>query len=121
MSTGVRVRLNEANIQRRLRTDRGLNQDLELVGREVLAEARQNASGAIVGIQTGDLLAGLFSRHGQDELGPFVEVGSSAVHRGFAYPGFLDETGKPWLSLAARGVLGVRSVRRVGARNPFVV
>lgn len=101
------IRIDEAQIQRRLRTDRGLSLELSDIGRELAAKARQNASGLIVNVRTGDLVAGIFVNEGTDARGEFVEVGSSAVHRGFAYPGFLDERGHPWLSEALRSLTGV--------------
>lgn len=106
------ITINEAQIQNRLRIDRGLSIDLMDVGREVAKRARQNASGAIVGIRSGDLIEGIFVRPGMDARSEFVEVGSSAEHDGFAYPGFLDDTGRPWLTQALVDTVGVSHVRR---------
>lgn len=106
------IRIDEAQIQRRLRIDRGLSVELADIGAEVAAKARANASGRIVNIRTGDLVGSIFVTEGADARGEFVEVGSSAVHRGFAYPGFLDESGKPWLSQAVRDLSGVARARR---------
>jgi hypothetical protein len=107
------IRINEAQIQRRLRLDRGLSVELSKVGLEVQKNARANASGRIVNIRTGDLINGITMRVDIDSEGEFVEVGSTAVHRGFAYPGHLDDTGHPWLSEALRQTVGVQRIRRI--------
>jgi hypothetical protein len=108
----VTIRIDEAQIQRRLRSDRGLSLELEDIGREVAQRARENASGKIVNIVSGDLVAGIFVRPGVDAGGEFVEVGSSATHKGFHYPGFLDESGRPWLSQALVKTVGLSRARR---------
>lgn len=62
--------------------------------------AEQNASGAVIGIRSRDLLSGI-----QIRLHPeldFAEIGTDAIHRGFGYPAFHNENGRPWLTNALR-------------------
>lgn len=108
------VTLNDAVIERRLLTDRGLAAVVARVGRAVERRARQNVSGSILNIRSGDLIESLFVREGIDGRGVFVEVGANAVHRGFDYPAYLDEQGFPWLSDAVADTIGPRVLGRVG-------
>lgn len=66
-------------------------------GLEIAELARENASGPIIGMRSHDLVDGIRVLAGIDSRGVFVSVGSSAVHRGFAYPGYHDQHGRPWL------------------------
>jgi len=62
-------------------------------------QARANASGPILGIDTGDLLENL-SSHSEVREGVAVGiVGTDASHGvpSFNYPAYWDESGKPWL------------------------
>jgi hypothetical protein len=79
---------------------------IDIARRASLVEehARLNASGPILGIDTGDLLAGLHARIDGTLEGPVATVGSPSRHRGFAYPTFHDQTGRPWLTEALRAV-----------------
>lgn len=108
------IRLDEAQIQRRLRLDRGLQADLQVAGREVAEKARANASGQVIGIRSGDLLAGIFVRTGIDALGEFVEIGSDAVHRNANYPEFVHRASDPpayWLTKALDDTIGIARSR----------
>jgi hypothetical protein len=98
----VAVTLNQAALARLLESEDGA------VGREVRERAeavervaRQNASGVWLNIQTGDLLAGLAVR---PWTGNSLAVGSDAEHRGFRYPGYWNEAGRPWLLEAVAAV-----------------
>ena len=62
--------------------------------------ARANASGPVLGIQTGDLLAGLRSEIGTDDFGLRAVVGTDAIHRNLSYPAWHDQHGRPWLTQA---------------------
>lgn len=75
---------------------------LEARAAAVEAKARENASGEIIGVRTGDLLRGLHSRVSSDAEGVYAAVGSDATHGvpSFAYPGWHDTHGRPWLSNA---------------------
>ena len=72
--------------------------------RRVEERARENASGPILGIRSGDLLGGLKSELGVDEPVVYATVGTDAVHREFNYPAFQDRNGRPWLTQAADDV-----------------
>lgn len=97
------IRVNDAALTEFLRSRNGpVGLDLERRARNVEEKARENASGDIIGIQTGDLLAGLkvTIREGPDGLE--AVVGTDAQHRGFNYPGFHNQNGRPWLTDALR-------------------
>jgi len=65
-------------------------------------KAKQNASGEIIGIRSGDLLSGLTARVEGTPLGVVGIVSTDAIHRGFGYPAFWDQHGRPWLTNALR-------------------
>jgi hypothetical protein len=74
--------------------------DLERRATRVEQIARENASGPIIGVQSGDLLAGLHTTISVGDRGLQAAVGTDAQHRGFGYPAFHDQHGRPWLSAA---------------------
>lgn len=77
--------------------------DLRRRAEQVTALASQNASGPIIGIQTGDLQSGIRYEIQNDSQGLFATIGTSARHFGFAYPAWWDKFGgKPWLTEALR-------------------
>ena len=75
----------------------------------VRQQAERNASGLVVGVDTGDLLAGLkVDMEGTPE-GPVASVGSDAEHRQYPYPAIVHRTGgQPggWLTDALRDEFG---------------
>lgn len=75
--------------------------DIKRRGDNVADEARRNASGEIIGIDTGDLISGIVADPDNDVVdGPRVIVKTPARHRGFAYPTWHDQHGRPWLTKA---------------------
>jgi hypothetical protein len=71
---------------------------------EVRDRAGRNASGDLLGIDTGDLLRGLTSRVEGRPEGVVAIIGTNATHRGFNYPAYWDQNGRPWLTDALREV-----------------
>lgn len=95
------IRVNDAALAVLLRSPSGpVGRDLERRALHVATDARQNASGEIIGIDTGDLIGGIHHDLREDALGLFATVSTPARHRGFAYPTFHDQTGRPWLTRA---------------------
>ncbi len=100
------VAVNDAVLTAFLRSTNG-PVGIDLARRASLVEerARENASGPVLGVRSGDLLAGLHARIDGTPEGPVATVGSPARHRGFAYPAFQDQTGRPWLTDALRAAI----------------
>lgn len=97
------VVLNEAALERLLQSEAGpVGQDLSRRAQNVTAQAEVNASGAIIGIQTGDLHSGVRFEVGQGDDGLQAVVRTDAQHRGFNYPAWHDQNGRPWLTDALR-------------------
>lgn len=97
------VRLLEPGIQFLLRDPRGpVAEDLRHRAESVAADAAVNASGDIIGIQTGDLHSGIRYELRQGDEGLEAVVRTDAEHGGFAYPAWWDQNGKPWLTSALR-------------------
>jgi len=100
------VRLNEAGLQR------FFNSTVGPVGRiladradRVRERAAQNASGEMLEIDSGDLLRGLRVQLERDADSLVAKVSTSAMHRGFNYPAYWDQNGRPWLTSALRDAL----------------
>jgi hypothetical protein len=55
-------------------------------------------------VASSDLISNLRTTVFVDTRGTVAKVGSDAEHRGFRYPGFLDENGFPWLTEALADV-----------------
>lgn len=90
-----------------------VGRDLQARAAAVVEDATTNATNNIVDIRTGDLVRGIRAQVGQNADGLYATVGSDAIHRNFAYPGYLDKHGFPWLTKALetgfrRGVGGAR-------------
>jgi hypothetical protein len=99
----VTVVVNDAALATLLRSTNGpVGQDLALRAFNVAEQARINASGPILGVQTRDLLSGIIARVDANADGLFATVSTPAIHRGFFYPAFHDKTGRPWLTSALR-------------------
>lgn len=97
------VTIYDAHLQNFLRSTNGpVGRDLALRAHNVAQQAAQNATGEIIGIETGDLISGIYSRIEQDTEGLFARVGTTAIHRGFGYPAWHDQHGRPWLTKALR-------------------
>ena len=79
-----------------------VGRDLRRRAEQVTALAEQNASGPIIGIESGDLHSGIRFEIKQDAEGLFATIGTDARHGGFAYPTFWDSSGRPWLTNALR-------------------
>ena len=97
------VVVNDAALATFLRSTFGpVGRDLAARANNVETLARLNASGEIIGIETGDLIGGIRARIEQDARGLVGIVGTPARHRGFAYPTWHDRHGRPWLTVALR-------------------
>ena len=97
------VIVNDAIMATFLRSTFGpIGRDLARRANNVAEQAAANASGEILGVETGDLRAGIFARLDQDANGLVATVGSPALHRGFGYGAYWDARGRPWLSKALR-------------------
>ena len=97
------VLLNEAALELLLATPAGpVGRDLGRRAEQVVRLAEENASGSIIDIDTGDLHSGIHFEIHADPLGLFARVGTDAKHRGFSYPAYWDQHGRPWLTSALR-------------------
>jgi hypothetical protein len=91
------------------------------IGREadrVATQANQNASGEVIGIETGALVRGIRTQLEGTPEGVRAVVSTDAVatdskgmvrlYQGspFSYPAFHDQNGRPWLTEAMREVFG---------------
>lgn len=95
------VTLNEVALRFFLDSEQGpVGTDLRERAENVTRLAEQNASGDIIGIDTGDLHSGIRYELRQGEEGLEAVIGTDARHNGFAYPTYWDENGKPWLTFA---------------------
>ena len=97
------VRLFEPALTLLLDSEAGpVGQDLRRRAENVTADAEVNASGQIIGIETGDLHSGIrfVVESGGDGLQAVVRT--DAEHGGFAYPAYWDRNGRPWLTNALR-------------------
>lgn len=104
------VVVNDAVLNTLLRSTNGpVGQDLALRAFNVSELARRNASGSIIGVRSRDLVDGIQAKIEGDPVGLLATVSTPAIHRGFAYPAFHDQTGRPWLTNALRD--GFRSGR----------
>jgi len=100
------VKLNEAGLIRFFNSTAGpVGRLLADRADRVRERAAQNASGEILGIDTGDLLAGLRAQLEHDGQTLVGKVYTTAQHRGFNYPAYWDRNGKPWLTSALRDAL----------------
>lgn len=102
-----RIVFNDAGLQE---LEGVANRHVDGIGARVVNQAIQNASGRPgPRIRTGDLVEEIRAEPGADARGHFVDVGSEAEHRGYAYPSRL-ETGEdghhyPWLVPALEAVM----------------
>lgn len=93
------ITVNDAALAVLLRAPDGpVGRDLQRRTFQVANRARENASGEIIGIDTGDLIGGIHAHFSDDANGLRATVGTDARHRGFAYPTFWDVNGRPWLT-----------------------
>ena len=99
------VKLNETALSVLLDSQAGpVGREIQRRAADVEQIALQNASGGILQIRSSDLISNLTTTVFTDTRGTVAKVGSSAEHRGFRYPGFLDENGFPWLTEALADV-----------------
>jgi hypothetical protein len=99
----VTVVVNDAVLNTFLRSTLGpVGQDLALRAFSVSELARRNASGSIIGIRSRDLIDGINARIDGTPDGLIGIVNTPAIHRGFGYPAFHDQNGRPWLTNALR-------------------
>jgi hypothetical protein len=97
------IRLNEAALQRFLDSPAGpVGQDLQRRAERVTAEATANASGDIIGIESGALHSGINFRIENDSEGLRAVIGTPANKDGFSYPAYHDRHERPWLTEALR-------------------
>lgn len=97
------VTIRDAELEQFLHSETGpVGRDLERRVTRVKELARMNASGQLLGIRSGDLLAGLQSKIERGPEGLVGIVKTTAIHRGFGYPAFHDRRGRPWLTNALR-------------------
>lgn len=105
------VTLNEPALRIFLESTEGpVGRDAERRAQNVAIQAFENATGPIIGIDTGDLLGGIRVSVGANATGIFAAVSTDARHRGFAYPSFHDQNGRPWLTQALRDAFDTPSV-----------
>jgi hypothetical protein len=114
----VTVTINETGIQAFFNSTVGpWGRHLALLSDMVLEKANINASGPVIGIETGRLVGGLRVQLEGTAEGAQAIVGTDAVaydaaggvrtYRGrpFSYPAYHDQnTGRPWMSNALREV-----------------
>lgn len=97
------VVLNEPAIRLLLESEAGpVGRDLRRRAEQVTALASTNASGDLIGIQSGDLHSGIRYEVRQGSGGLEAVIRTDAEHRGFAYPAWHDQNGRPWLTSALR-------------------
>lgn len=97
------VVINDAALTPFLRSTTGpVGQDLALRAFNVAEQARANAAGPVIGIRSRDLIDGIRASIDSSAAGLFAVVGTDAIHRGFNYPAWHDENGRPWLTNALR-------------------
>ncbi len=113
------VRLNEAAIGALLNSTVGpVGQHVGRLADRVATQANENASGTVIGIETGALVRGITTQLEGTPEGVRAIVSTDAVaynsdgttrlYHGqpFSYPGFHDRNGRPWLTQALREVFG---------------
>jgi hypothetical protein len=99
----VTVVVNDAALSTLLRSTNGpVGRDLAARAFSVSEQATINASGSIIGVRSRDLVDGIRASVDSSALGLFAVVGTDAIHRGFNYPAFHNENGRPWLTNALR-------------------
>lgn len=104
------VILNEPALRIFLDSEAGpIGQDLRRRSENVTRLAGENAAGAVIGIETGDLQTGIRYEIVADANGIHAEIGTDARHGGFAYPAFHDRNGRPWLTAALRDGFDLRA------------
>lgn len=97
------VVMNEVALRFLLESPSGpVGRDLRRRSEQVAAQAGQNASGEIIGIETGDLYSGIRFEIRETADGLEGVIGTDAEHRGFNYPAWHDQNGRPWLTNALR-------------------
>jgi len=97
------VTLNEAGLRSFFNSTVGpVGRILAVKADAVRERAAQNASGLILGVDTRDLLNGLRTQLEHDSQTLVARVSTNAMHRGFNYPAFHDQNGRPWLTSALR-------------------
>lgn len=113
------VKLNEAAIARLLNSTVGpVGQHIAREADRVATAANQNASGEVIGIETGALVRGIITQLTGTPEGVRAVVSTDAVARDsqgmprlyqgapFSYPAWHDQHGRPWLTEAMREVFG---------------
>lgn len=96
------VRINEAGF-RLFTSELGpVGRDLRRRAETVTALAEQNASGDIIGIESGALHSGVRYEIREGADGIEAVIGTDANKDGFSYPAYWNENGRPWLTNALR-------------------
>lgn len=70
----------------------------------VVQVATVNASGPIIGIESGNLNTGIQYQIEQNADGLRARIFTDAEKNGFSYPAYWDRNGRPWLTDALRTV-----------------
>lgn len=97
------VRLNQAALRLFLESEVGpVGRDLRRRAENVVAQADVNASGDIIGIESGALHSGVRYEIREAENGLEAIIGTDANKAGFSYPAWHDQNGRPWLTSALR-------------------
>ncbi len=96
------VRLNEFAIRQLLEAENGpVGRDLARRAENIRVQALTNADNNIIGILTSRLYEGVFARIDTDEDGLLAVIGTDATDsKGFSYPAWHDQHGRPWLTSA---------------------
>jgi hypothetical protein len=110
-------KINEAALGRLLNSTTGpVGRHIASEADRVASQAAQNASGEVIGIETGALLRGIRTQMIGTPEGVRAVVSTDAVARDsrglvrlwqgapFSYPAFHDRNGRPWLTEALREV-----------------
>jgi hypothetical protein len=97
------IRLNESALRFFLESDIGpVGRDLRRRAEAVTRLAETNASGMVIGIESGALHSGVRYALEQGPEGLQAVIGTDANKDGFSYPAWHDQNGRPWLTNALR-------------------
>lgn len=102
------IRLNEPGLRLLLDSELGpVGRDLRRRAEAVVTQADINASGDIIGIESGALHSGVRYEIQSGPEGLEAVVGTDANKDGFSYPAWHDQNGRPWLTSALRDAFDI--------------
>lgn len=96
------VRINEAGFRLFTGELGPVGRDLRRRAETITAIAEVNASGDIIGIESGALHSGVRYEIREGPEGIEAVIGTDANRDGFSYPAYWDQNGRPWLTSALR-------------------